>query len=177
MSKMKAIDVLDLLYSHYSQDVPYGRGRRKKTIPSPWCFFREVKLGTGKVRRDPKKKQPRSIRQRIDAWAYNTWPSQREAISFEVKVSRADFLHELRSPRKREAAMAVSNKFYFVVVDGVVSDLSEIPEDCGYMITRGNAIAVLKEAPYRPMADLPMSFISSLLRRVSRMEIVRILND
>ena len=166
---MKASEVLDILQEHYEKPI-LPRNTRGRVRPSPWAFLRELRLGTGKVRRDPRKKQPKSIRQRIDAWAYNTWPSQREAISFEIKVSRSDFLHELKQPKKREAALAVSNRYYFVVVDGVVSDLSEIPEECGYMITRGNAIAVLKEAPYRPMADLSMSFISSILRRISRME-------
>lgn len=166
---MNATEVLDILQEYYELPV-YPRNKRGRIRPSPWAFLREVRMGTGKVRRAKSKGQPRSIRQRMDAWAFNTWPSQREAIAFEVKTSRADFLHELKQPKKREAAMQVSNRFYFVTAN-VVCVEDEIPEECGWIYIDLFGIPhVVKEAPYRPMNDLPMSFISSILRRVSRME-------
>ena len=166
---MNATEVLDILQEYYELPV-YPRNRRGRVGPSPWAFLREVRMGTGKVRRAKSKGQPKSIRQRMDAWAFNTWPSCREAIAFEVKVSRADFLCELKQPRKREAAMAVANRFYFVTANSICAE-DEIPADCGWIyVDLFGTLHVIKEAPYRPMSDLPMSFISSILRRVSRME-------
>ena len=35
-------------------------------------------------------------------------------VAYEIKTSRSDFLREIREPRKRRAALRVSNQFYFV---------------------------------------------------------------
>jgi hypothetical protein len=115
-------------------------------------------------------KQPRSIRQRIDAWAYNTWPSCREAIAFEVKCSRADFMNELRNPAKRRAALDVSHRYYFVTPWTLNIHPEEIPEECGWMVVDGTQLIVLKEAPHRELGDLPGHFVNSLIRRIARVE-------
>lgn len=89
---------------------------------SEWVFLRELRLGTG--RRN-------SSLQRLDAFALNCLPhTAMKRICYEVKVSRADFLCEVRQPLKRRAGMRFSNEFYFVTPPGLV-DLSEVPVDCG----------------------------------------------
>jgi hypothetical protein len=54
-----------------------------------------------------------------------------------VKVSRADFLGELRQPIKRRMGMRYSNEFYFVAPGGLVNP-DEVPVDCG-LIEAGRA--------------------------------------
>lgn len=156
-SQMKASEILDQLQQLYS-----GSG---------WAFLREFKLGTGKVRRDPSKGQPRAIKQRLDALAYNTWPSAHEIISFEVKCSRQDFLNEIANPKKREAAVGISNKFYFVTTGNVVMHVNEIPTGCGWIfIDRAGPPIVEIEAEYRDRDALPQHVIHSLFRRLARAE-------
>lgn len=160
---MTAEEILDILENHYSKPV----GRR----PSPWAFLREVRLGTGKYRRAKWKNQPKSIRQRIDAWVYNTWPSCREAIAFEIKTSRADYLREIRNPEKRRAAMEVSNRYFLVTPFWKINiHPDEIPEDCGWITVDGDQMHIIKEAPYRELGDLPGHFVNSLIRRIAKSE-------
>ena len=55
-----------------------------------WLFLRELKVGTSK--------RNGSV-QRLDAFALNTLPhTAMKRVCYEVKVSRADFLAELKSP-------------------------------------------------------------------------------
>lgn len=163
---MSATQVLDILEAHFS--IPQGRGRRKR--PSPWAFLRELRIGTGRVGRNKQQREtrPHTIKQRIDAWTYNTWPSQREAISFEVKTSRQDFLNEIRRPEKRLAAQSVSNRFYFVSCEGVVRSVMEIPEDCGWMEIVDGLLILRKEAPWRELPTIPLYFFTSIVRRAGR---------
>lgn len=68
---------------------------------------------------------------RIDLWVLECRPSAgMPAHAIEVKVSRGDWLRELRSPWKRRAAMAISNHFWVAAPVGVVN-VEEVPADCG----------------------------------------------
>lgn len=87
-----------------------------------WIFFRELRAGTG--RRN-------ASAQRLDAFALNSLPhTGMRRICYEVKVSRADFLGELKHPLKRRIGMRYSNEFYFVTPPGLMA-ITEIPAECG----------------------------------------------
>ena len=58
-------------------------------------------------------------------------------VCYEVKVSRADFLGELKHPLKRRIGMRYSNEFYFVTPSGMLAH-GEVPVDCG-LIEAGSA--------------------------------------
>ncbi len=97
-----------------------------------WLFFRELKLGTG--RRN-------GSLQRLDAFALNTLPhTAMKRVCYEVKLSRADFLVEMRNPLKRRVGMRYSNEFYFVTPAAMVTP-AEIPAECG-LIEVGRASIV-----------------------------------
>ena len=89
---------------------------------SEWIFLRELRVGTG---------HRNSSSQRLDAFALNCLPwLGMKRVCYELKVSRADFLCEVRRPLKRRLGMRFSNEFYFVALAGMLSP-SEIPVDCG----------------------------------------------
>ncbi len=70
---------------------------------SEWLFLRELRVGTGH--------RNHSL-QRLDAFALNCLPHlAMKRVCYELKVSRADFLCELRSPLKRRIGMRFSNEF------------------------------------------------------------------
>ena len=84
-----------------------------------WAFFTEFNVMTG------------YSNGLIDAMAINLWRSSKFLrIAYEVKVSRGDFLLELRKPLKRRSALKWSNQFYFVVPKGLVKN-GELPEEAG----------------------------------------------
>jgi hypothetical protein len=94
-----------------------------------WLFFRELRVGTGRQNGNA---------QRLDAFALNTLPhTAMKRVCYEVKISRADFLSELKRPLKRRIGMRYSNEFYFVTPSGLVST-TEIPAECG-LIEAGHA--------------------------------------
>lgn len=94
-----------------------------------WIFMRELRLGT--------RRRNGNI-QRLDAFALNTLPhTAMKRVCYEVKISRGDFLAELKQPLKRRIGMRYSNEFYFVTPGGLVQP-TEIPSECG-LIEAGHA--------------------------------------
>lgn len=55
-----------------------------------------------------------------------------DTTAFEIKVSRGDFLRELRNPDKRRLALHLSNYFVFTAPAGLIKP-EELPPDCGLM--------------------------------------------
>lgn len=96
--------------------------RARHANTAEWLFLRELRLGTG---------HGTHALQRVDAFALNCYPHQgMRRVCYEVKVSRADFLGELKRPLKRRIGMRFSNEFYFVTPGDIVTP-SEIPAECG----------------------------------------------
>lgn len=96
--------------------------RALHTSRAEWIFLRELRVGTGRRQGNL---------QRVDAFALNTLPyTGMKRVCYEVKISRADFLLEVKTPLKRRMGMRYSNEFYFVTPPGLVS-IAEIPAECG----------------------------------------------
>ncbi len=105
---MTATDILTHLEDNHFRDGPFVR-------------VRELRPSVGYGAHD----------RRIDLWAMKCAPSAgMPAHAIEVKVSRSDWLRELKKPRKRRAAMAISNYFWIAAPVGIVKD-GELPEGCG----------------------------------------------
>lgn len=128
-----------------------------------WIFISQVRNHTGYYG---------GREQYIDGYAINLWPGRRiQAIAFEIKVSRADFLKEMKDPQKRQCAMDHSNEFYFVVPVGMLK-VEEIPEDCGLItVKRMDTLIGLhteKKAPIRPRFEMDWSFFTGIARKLRR---------
>jgi hypothetical protein len=84
--------------------------------------FAELRVGTG---------YGKDAEQRIDFWVMDLMPSQScRRIAIEIKVSRSDFLNEIKHPTKRRRALLLSNEFYFATPPGLVK-IEELPPECG----------------------------------------------
>lgn len=89
--------------------------------PREWATFTEVTDG--------------AQRRRVDFLAVNMWISRgRRIVGHEVKVRRADWLKEMRSP-KADAWFSVANEWYLVAPQGVAL-LAEIPPTWGFLELR-----------------------------------------
>jgi hypothetical protein len=96
---------------------------------SEWLFFRELRVGTGRRNGNL---------QRLDGFALNSLPhTGMKRVCYEVKISRGDFLAELKHPLKRRIGMRYSNEFYFVTPGGLVQP-EELPVECG-LVEAGHA--------------------------------------
>lgn len=141
------------------------RHNAEKQNGETWAFFEEMRIGTG---------YGKGLEQRIDAWAMHLWPSGGlMRIAYEVKVSRADFLAEVKSPKKRRAALLLSNFYFFATPKGLLR-AEEIPIECGLIEidttseTLGHKIVV--DAPFRDSMFPTWPFVAALMRRLARDE-------
>ncbi len=138
--KVTASDINSALAGRYSGD--------------DWRIWFEVSEGTGAI-----------PGRRADAVALNIWPSKGYQLNvFEVKVSRADFMAELKNLTKSEAIGKYADFFWLVTPVGLVKQ-SEVPQGWGLMeLTRGG-LRIKKQAPARDNPKpLDRAFAASMLR-------------
>lgn len=118
----------------------------------------------------------------FDAVTVSLWPSRGYAIDvFEVKVSRSDWVRELKDPAKSEAAWSIGDRFWICATAGVV-DPDELPHGWGLIEAHGAKItdeglkgrklrvvqaAAWHGAPVRESAKatIPRGLLVAMLRR------------
>ncbi|MFZ3484238.1 hypothetical protein [Sphingomonas sp. 3-13AW] len=101
-----------------------------------------------------------------DAIAMGLWPSRGLYLQgFEIKVSRSDWLVELRNPAKAEAISRFCHHWWIVTPPGIVRD-DELPETWGLYEVTGKGLVCKRKAPVMPdIQPIDMPFLASLLRR------------
>ena len=105
---------------------------------------------------------------RIDAWAFDiTTPFKR--TSYEIKVSRSDFMKEVKTPEKRKLALLYSDYYYFVTPKGLV-DIGEVPVDTGLIevVTACDGVNyahVKLEAPQHECYPPNWKFVAAVFKR------------
>ncbi len=126
-----------------------------------WIYFDECPVGTGY-----------KCSNWIDGYAIAAWPSDgNKRISYEIKISRQDFLNEIKKPWKRRPAMFFSNEFYFVAPKGLLKK-DEIPIECGLIEyeekeeNKKDRLTTVLKAPNRESIRPNWNFVAALLRRL-----------
>lgn len=132
---------------------------KKKFCAPEWALFFEVTAGTGAM-----------ASRRADAIAMNLWPSRGLAINgFEIKVSRSDWLRELKSPAKAEELAQHCDFWWIVSPKGIVSK-HELPEAWGLYEVDGRGMSVSVQAPKIGEPVLSRNFMAALIRRAGEMD-------
>jgi hypothetical protein len=85
-------------------------------------------------------------------------------IGHEVKVSRSDWLTELKDPTKAEFWVNHCHYFNLVVSDAAIVREDELPERWGLMVAHGRSVRVAVPAVRRSAEPLPLSTQAALLR-------------
>lgn len=129
-----------------------------KRHPAPaWAFLEQVRNGTGWAR---------SART-ADALAMSTWPSRGlELHGFEVKVTRGDWIRELREPAKAEEILSYCDRWWVVTPAKGVLEEGELPPTWGHMTVDGRGATVKTPAPAWRAKPLDRLFLAAILRRV-----------
>ena len=133
-------------------------GYLKLRHPAPeWATFAEMRNGTGY-----------GVQERyIDLFAIDLYPSKVfHSVAYEVKISRADFLRELKQPEKRTFAETIANECVFAMPTGTAK-LDEIPEGWGLLEIGTAGPRIAKAAQQRKVEAWPMRFSAALARRCS----------
>lgn len=146
--KMTETDVLDALYARYA--FTGGNGQR-------YAVAAQVRSRAGF-----------DARRTADFIAMDLWPSARLTLhGHEVKVSRSDWLRELKDPSKAAEFIPYMNTWWVVVGDRRIVRDGELPDDWGLMAMSGSLLTVVKKAPRRDALPLTPSRLAALLRAVA----------
>ena len=166
MAEFTERQMLDLLHKRYSQTNP-GNGPR-------YACAEHVKDGAGFAHR------------RIaDFIAVDCWPTGGiELHGHEVKVSRSDWLHELKQPDKAEAFKRYMDRWWLVVPDVGIVKPGELPEGWGLLVlsrrsTMGawpnyherrieETLRAKVQAPRLDPDPLPKEMLATLVRSTAR---------
>jgi hypothetical protein len=105
---------------------------------------------------------------RCDGIAMSLWPSRGlELHGFEIKVSRSDYLAELRDPDKAKAFKSHCDRWWLVARSRtIVKD--DLPRGWGAMWPRGGRLVVSVGAPKLEPAPMPRGMLAGLLRRAAQ---------
>lgn len=110
-----------------------------------------------------------------DALAMSLYPSRGiELLGFEVKVSRADWLRELREPDKAESIARYCDRWYVVAGDKDVVEDNEVPPNWGLLTLRGSRVITDIQAADlsedRGHKEIGRDFLAGIFRRVNDYE-------
>jgi len=124
-----------------------------------YAFMEQVGNATG-----------RDCNRHADAIVVGLWKSRGFSITgFEVKVSRQDWLKELKNPAKADPIAQYCNQWYLVVGDKDIVQFGEIPMNWGLMVPHTkNSLKIVKPAVINEKpkpVDLP--FMCAVLRRAT----------
>jgi len=144
--------MLDLLLRRYHQ--AYGNGQR-------WAVAEHVRSAAGF-----------DAQRTADFVAMDLWPSKGLALhGHEVKVSRSDWLTELKNPDKAEAFRPFMDYWWLVVSEAGIVRPEELPNGWGLMVaaSSGGSLRVVVPAPrsVRP-EPLPKTMLAALLRSTAK---------
>lgn len=128
----------------------------EKKYPSPqYAVFYEVSDSTGRIGRY------------ADAIAVSLYPSRGIYIcGFEFKVTRSDWMRELRTPLKAESIATKCDGWYVVAPPGVV-DVEEIPEAWGFMLFKDGRLRTKKKPNLNSNANPDRNFVAAILRQAA----------
>ena len=127
---------------------------RKRWTTPEWAFLEEVPPANGA-----------GATRFADAIAVNLWPSRGHQIAgFEIKVSRADWLKELRDPAKSASVQQYCDVWYIVAGEGIVES-GELPTTWGLIEVRGMMTTIHTPAPKLTPTPITKEFFAALIRR------------
>jgi hypothetical protein len=128
---------------------------RARFAPPEWSCLFEVRSAAGF-----------DATRTADAVAMNMWPARGlEVQGVEVKVSRSDWLRELKDPQKSAAVQRYCDRWWIAVSEAAIVKVEELPPTWGLLVMRGEKLVQKVEAPKLEAQPLSRTFVAALLRR------------
>ena len=173
---MKERDILDLLHERYGAVRPGTDARRYATAEHVSNTGPGWMHGLGRERIADFVAQDTYFETlgpdgRAEPWTYTSStprPRPRQVLhGFEVKVSRSDWLTELRDPSKAEAWKRYCDRWWLVAPRDIVG--AELPEDWGLISpTAKGGLRVIRQAPLLDPEPMPAAVRAQLMRSVAK---------
>jgi hypothetical protein len=104
----------------------------------------------------------------IDVAVFQMWASKGlTRAAFEVKISRADFINELRQPEKHKWCKECFHEFWFVAPKDVIQ-IEELPANAGWMYPRGARLCVARHAVRNDNPRLDDHLLAAFMRAANK---------
>lgn len=104
-------------------------------------------------------------RRTADFVAMDLWPSKGLALhGHEIKVSRSDWLAELKEPEKSGEFIPYMDFWWLVISDATFVRDGELPAGWGLMAPKGSGLLVVKPARKNPAQPMPRTMMAAFLR-------------
>jgi hypothetical protein len=130
---------------------------RQKFPEKSYALLSQVRDGTGYG----------SPGRTADALAMSLWPSRGLELSgFEMKVSRSDWLRELKQPEKAESIARYCDRWWLYVSDDNIVKDGELPTTWGLLVLKGGKLVERVMAPKLSPRELDRVFVASVLRSI-----------
>lgn len=143
---MKSSDIKSFLRHAYSQP--------------EYAIFFEVANATGYSGK----------RRWADAIAMSLWPSRGLLLTgIEIKVSRGDWLSEVKNPEKAEEIARYCDNWILVTAPNVARD-DEIPANWGWQVFDGKTLKTKKKPEMLDPQPLDRNFLAALLRSAGKVD-------
>jgi hypothetical protein len=111
-------------------------------------------------------------RRTADFIAVDTWQSGHfERIGHEIKVSRADWLRELKEPEKAAEFTPYMHRWWIIVPSLAIVQADELPKEWGLMAWTDRGLRAAKKAPKNDAKALTESRLIALMRAVQKTRI------
>lgn len=116
-----------------------------------------------------------SARRSIDAVVMALWPSLGlELFGMEIKVSRSDWLREIKDPEKASSTFEYFDRWYLVAPADVAKP-EEIPQPWGWLVPEGGRLRTAREAAKNSaVRPVDRKFLGALLRKTARQDDVAV---
>lgn len=142
---MREIDLIKRLKNKYS--------------PPDYAFLSQVRNQTGYSGSD-------GIRT-VDGLAMGLWGSRGiDLMGFEIKVSRSDFLSELKQPDKSDAIAKFCDYWFIVAPKGMVK-IEELPITWGLIEPYGSGLRIKKQGVKLESKPMTRNFLASIFRSLT----------
>lgn len=107
-------------------------------------------------------------RRTVDCMVQDLWRSKDHALhGFEVKVSRSDWLTELRDPSKSEEFRRYLDHWWLVAADRAIVR-GDLPDGWGLMVAHGKGLRVVTPAPKLLPEPMPATMRAAFVRAAAR---------
>lgn len=130
---------------------------REAYAPPDYAMLTEVPNGTGGHK-------TRSA----DALVMSLWPSRGlTLVGIEIKVSRSDWLTELKDPSKADAICRYCDRWFIAAGDANIVRDGELPDTWGLLVPKNGKMVVKRQGPTLEPVPIDRPFLAALFRRVN----------
>lgn len=105
----------------------------------------------------------------VDCYSSGPWEARQNAIhGHEVKVSRSDWLAELRDPLKAEAFRPYVHYWWLVVPSRLIVHDGELPKGWGLLERAGGCLRAVVRAPRLVPQPMPSTMTAAFMRAIAK---------